>query len=124
MRDFYPKNLFLIDSAGALLTALILGLILPWHKDLFGMPRNVLYFLSSIAFIFFAYSFLCYLLIKHSWKPYLRFIAVANLVYCCITLGIVIFLRTELTIFGWIYFFLEAIVIISLAIFELRSSYT
>jgi hypothetical protein len=42
----------LIDSLGALLSALILGLVLTRWESVFGMPKRVLYFLAAIAAVF------------------------------------------------------------------------
>jgi hypothetical protein len=123
MKEISPKKLFLLDSAGALLTAILLGFILPRWENIFGMSPMVLYFLSFIASIYFVYSFWCYFRLKHNWKPYLKAIALANLLYCGITLGLAVYLRAELTTFGWAYFLLEAVVITSLAIFELKTAY-
>ena len=47
-----PKKLFLIDSLGALISAVMLGLVLTRFEHIFGMPQNVLYFLSFIACTF------------------------------------------------------------------------
>jgi len=84
------KKLFLIDSLGALITALILGFVLTSFEDTFGMPAGILYILSLIAFIYSIYSSLCYLLIKTNFILFLKVIAIANLLYCFITIALVI----------------------------------
>ena len=116
-----PKKLFLVDSLGAILSTFLLAVILVRFESAFGMPRNVLYFLSIIAFVFAINSFINYLLVKENWKPSLKTIAVANLLYCGITLGLTIYFNKELTSLGLIYFFSELAVIVTLAIIELKA---
>ena len=117
-----PKKLFLIDSTGAFLSAFLLGVVLVSLERTFGMPRNVLYFLSVSACIFGIYSLMCYVLLKEHWKPYLQMIAFANLLYCCLTIGLVIYWSKELTNLGLLYFLSEIGVVITLAIVELKTA--
>lgn len=118
-----PRNLFLADSLGALLSAILLGLVLARFESIFGMPQKVLYVLSSIAFVFCIYSFLCFLLLKENWRPFLKIIGIANLLYCFLTLGLVIYLYQELTVLGITYFALELIVILVLISIELKTAF-
>ena len=114
------KTLFLIDSLGALLSTFLLGAVLVRFESTFGMPREELYFLSVLTCILGIYSFMCYLLIRKNWKPYLKIIAFANLIYCCLIIGLVIYLNKELTNVGQVYFISEVSVIITLAFVELN----
>jgi len=116
-----PRRLFLIDSLGALLTALMLGLVLSSFVPVFGMPRAVLYPLSLIAVGFAVYSFFCYRRFPTNWPPFLRGIAVANLFYCCLTLGLVFYYYEQLTVLGGLYFLGEIIIVVSLAVGELKT---
>jgi len=118
----HPKKLFLIDSIGALSSAFLLGVVLVHFESSFGMPRKELYMLSIAACAFAVYSFTCYLLIKENWSPYLRIIAIANLLYCCVTIGLVICLHQQITTLGWLYFVSEIIVIVCLAFVELQTA--
>ncbi len=113
------KRLFLIDGSGAFLTAFFLFAILVRFEDSFGMPRRILYFLSFVACIYTIYSFSCYFLIFNKWRPFLKAIILANIIYCFITIGLVIYFYQNLTILGLIYFFLEVIVMSSLIFLEL-----
>lgn len=117
-----PKKLFLIDSLGGLLSAIMLGFVLVRFENTFGMPHQVLYILARLAFIFFIYSLLCFLSKMRNWRPYLKFIAICNLMYCGLTIGLVIYLYQELTILGLLYFVIEILVITFLAIIELRTA--
>ena len=113
------KRLFLIDGSGAFLTAFFLFAILATFENSFGMPRRILYFLSFVAFIYTIYSFSCYFFIDNNWRPFLKAVMLANTIYCCITIVLVIYFYQSLTILGLIYFLLEVIVMTGLIFLEL-----
>ncbi|AHM62826.1 hypothetical protein D770_22905 [Flammeovirgaceae bacterium 311] len=117
-----PRKLFLIDSLGGLLSAIMLGLILTRFENTFGMPEEVLYPLAFMACIFFTYSFICFLSKTANWRPYMKIIAITNLMYCCLTIVLIIYLYQKLTVLGLMYFILEIIVITVLAIVELKTA--
>lgn len=119
-----PRNLFLIDSMGALVSAALLGLVLANFEDIFGMSQKVLYPLAFTACGFALYSMLCFLIQPKNWRLYLKIIAIVNLLYCGLTLGLVIDRRAELSVFGWMYFVGEVVVVASLAMIELKMSKT
>lgn len=116
------RKLFLLDSAGALLTAVLTGFVLVSMQSIFGMPRKPLLFLSSIAFMFSVYSLLCYFFVRKWPAPFLKMIAFMNFLYCCLTLALVVYHRDLVTIWGWLYFLGEAVVIISLVMLERRKA--
>ena len=116
-----PKKLFLIDGIGGVLTAFFLGVVLPAFEDSFGMPITILYYLSSIACVYAIYSISCYILLANNWRPYLKAIAFANLLYCCVTIVLVYYFYEKLTIWGLTYFVLELMVISSLIIIERKA---
>ncbi|MEK6478107.1 hypothetical protein WJR50_11250 [Catalinimonas sp. 4WD22] len=117
-----PKNLFLMDSMGALLTALMLGFVLTSFENVFGVPTRILYILSVLAFSYSVYSFVCFLKVKEKWRLFLKGIAVANIMYCFLTIGLVIYLRSALTNLGITYFLLEVMIILGLVVIELRKA--
>ena len=113
-----------MDSLGALLSALTLGLILTKFENIFGMPPKVLYFLSFMAGMFSIYSFLCFFLYKtKNWRPYMKIIGMANLVYCAVTIVLIIYLYHKLTVLGLGYFIFEMSVIIVLGVLELKTAF-
>lgn len=115
-----PKQLFLVDSLGALVSAFMLGVVLVTLEEMIGMPRQVLYMLSLIACFFFVNSLWCFLRSQENWRPRMKLVAVFNLMYCCLTAGLVIYLYQKLTIWGIIYFVVEKIIVVPLAILELK----
>ena len=106
-----PKRVFLIDACGALITATSLLGILAQLEYLFGMPRDVLFVLSGIAFCLFLYSIICYRFINTNWKSFLKLLILFNFSYILVTLGMIIKYKAELTIIGLIYFIIELILI-------------
>jgi hypothetical protein len=116
--EIQPQKLFLVDSLGALLSAILLGLVLIRFENTFGMPQNVLYALAVIPCIFSIYSFLCFLRKTAHWRTCMKIIATANLLYCCLTVGLMVCFYERLTVLGLIYFVLEIIIVISLAVIE------
>ena len=115
-----PKKLLLLDGFGALLSAFLLGVVLVKLEHLVGMPRNVLYFLAFLPCLFALYDFVCYFQNTKNSRTYLKGTAIANLLYCCISLACVLFFWQELTILGHLYFWLELIIVAVLAVFELK----
>ena len=115
-----PNHLFLADAIGALLTAILSGVILVKLEYLFGMPTKVLYGLSILASIFAIYSFLCFLFAKKNWSIYLIIIAIANIFYCCITSILVIYYFDNLTLLARLFFPLDIMTILIVVYFELR----
>jgi hypothetical protein len=116
-----PKRLFLIDSSGAFLTAFLLGIILTRLEEDFGMPRKIVKPLSVVACIYSIYSICCYFFAGRNWRPFLKVIAIANLLYCFITIASVILFYQALTILGVTYFLGEIIIIGCLVCIELLS---
>ena len=119
---FNPRTLFIIDGFGALLSAFLLGVVLTRFESAFGMPRKVLYFLAFLPCIFAIYDFSCYLRIRGNWGRFLRAIAIANLIYCGISIGFVWHHYQKLTNLGLIYFLTELAIVLLLAGIELRTA--
>jgi hypothetical protein len=118
-----PKKIFLIDSLGAAITALTIGVVLVQFQAHIGMPTSILHRLAWVAVGLTLYSGLCYYLMPHKWQILMKIVALANLAYCGLTLGLVIYLWQSLQGLGITYFLLEIAVIVALATVELRTAY-
>lgn len=118
----HPRQLFLIDSIGAMLTATLLAMVLARLEGIFGMQPAPLYILAAIAGLFAVYSMGCYLLKPANWRPFLKAIALANLAYCCFTLVLVFFFVPGVTAFGIAYFVGEGLIVGALVFLELRTA--
>jgi CHASE2 domain-containing sensor protein len=117
-----PKKLFLIDSSGAMVTAFLSGVILVRFEEFFGMPRKVLLFMSLLAAVYAVYSMGCFLYAGLHWRPLLNTIAVANLVYCFITVAFIFLFFRDLTTLALTYFFLEMLIVGILVFIELKAA--
>lgn len=114
----HPRKIFLIDGTGACLSALFLLLLL-W-SNLSGMPERELFFLACTAGVFAVYSFCYYLFVRDKWRRYLKNIILANVLYCLVTIGLVVYYYEMLTPIGIAYFLGEVVVIGVLVRFEAK----
>ncbi len=115
-----PRTLFLIDGLGVALTVFSLFFVLRNYYDYFGIPTNILTYLSVIGLVYCASSISCYFLLKDYWAPYLTIIASSNFLYCILTITFLHSYYNDLTQIGLIYFLCEILIIILLAYIELR----
>ncbi|MBV6655542.1 MAG: hypothetical protein KI786_17360 [Mameliella sp.] len=120
LMNYSAKNIFLIDSLGALTTGVLLSQVLTRFVPYFGMPSKVLWVLAAIAFGLAIYSMLCHWLIEDRVKPFLTIIMVANASYCITTFGLMILFSDQLTWLGIGYFAGEIVIIILLLLIEYR----
>ena len=114
-----PKKLFQIDGLGAILSAILLGIILVRFERFFGIPVSTLYFLASLPIFFAIYDFYSYFRIDKNLGKYLKIIGITNLIYCFLSIGLAVFHREEITNLGWAYILIEILIVSSLAIIEL-----
>jgi len=119
-----PKVLFLIDSLGAMLTAFFLLLILRNFNEYFGMPETILTYLAGIAACFCVYSICCFFFLTNYWSSFIYGIVVANLLYCVVTMALLIIYNAQLTIIGTIYFLLEIAIILGIVYVEFNVAKT
>ncbi len=117
-----PRTLFVIDGLGALVSALFLGIIWVYFESLIGMPRNTLYLLASFPIIFAILDVFSYFQHPSSWKSLLRIIAFANILYTCISLWMLFLHAAQLTIWGYLYFIGEIIILAVLIIVEFSAA--
>ncbi len=107
-----PKTIFLIDGLGAILSAFLLGVVLIHYQELIGMPEKVLYFLAFIPCLFIIYSFSCFFFLRDNWRSFLKYIALANFLYCILSIAMMMVHRDSLTTLGYTYFVIEIIVVL------------
>lgn len=118
-----PRRLFLLDGLGACVTAMLLAGILIPFQEFFGMPLSALKILLLVALVFAFYSLSCFFFLKKNWQIFLRIIAIANSLYCCLTAFFVIFYFERLTVLGLCYFLVEMVLILSLDFLEMKTAY-
>lgn len=115
-----PHALFLVDGVGALVTAVLVGVVLPTLGEHIGTPRPVLRVLALTAAVFAAYSLACAATRPTRWPGYLRGIALANAGYCLVTAALLVRFSATLHALDWLYFVGEIVVVSALATLELR----
>ena len=118
--DENPRMLFAIDGVGAILSAFLLGVILVKFESIFGIPSRTLYLLASFPILFGMYDFYCYRDKKDQSGPYLKGIAIANFLYCLLSISVAFYHFSTITYLGWTYILLEVLIVITLALFEFK----
>ncbi|SDC29180.1 hypothetical protein SAMN05421749_10425 [Acinetobacter marinus] len=114
----HPQKLFWIDGLGAIISVCMIGVVLVELQVLVGIPKSTLYLLALFPCIFATYDFYCYYVRHHHLHDQLYIIATMNLFYCCLSLAVAIYHRSQITCLGWIYVLAEISVITVLARFE------
>lgn len=121
-QNLNSKALFLIDGIGAVISAIMLGLVLPSLNHLIGMPLHILQYLAIAACLFATYSLACYKASPNRWHQYLRLIGMINLIYCAVSLGLVFYYFPQLSKLGLAYFIIEKLIVFPLALIEIKAS--
>lgn len=119
MENFRRKNIFLIDAVGATVSILCLYFLYSF-EELFGMPQRVSSIFICIAIVLSIYSFTCYFINMRNWRLYLVIIAILNISYCLFTIFQIFQNSNSITLLGYIYFIVELLIILTLAIYELK----
>ena len=115
-----PGKLFLIDGTGAILSAILLGVVLVQLERFFGIPKSMLYLLALLPCIFAVYDFYCYYRVKNRLGQYLKGIAFLNLGYAGLSLALAFYHSDVITNVGWSYVLVEISIIVILASVELN----
>lgn len=87
-----------------------------------GAPAFIVRYLSIIAFSLAIYSGSVYFFAKNRLDLFLKIIATCNLLYCCLTLGVVAYFFQELPALAVVYFIAEILVVTGLAMLELKTA--
>jgi len=115
-----PRRLLALDAAGAFLTASVHGVVLPRFAYALGIPAPVFRWLAVVAAAYCVYSSLVALANPRWWVPAVRVIAMANALFVAATLALVVSFRDQVTGLGVAYVFVEAVVVLGIALFEWR----
>lgn len=117
-----PKNVFLTDCIGGMVSVLYHGYFLVNLVKLIGMPVLTLKCLAFTACGFALYSFACFLFSGTKWRLLMKIVASANLIYCTFTLGLLFYFSSTITVLGIILFGVEIAVISMLAYAEWKKA--
>ncbi|WP_020535928.1 hypothetical protein [Lewinella cohaerens] len=117
-----PRKLFLVDGLGAMLSAFLLGVVLVEFEEYFGIPRPTLYTLALLPCLFASYDFFCYQKKNRNIAPLLKGIALLNISYCLLSIGLAIYHYERITYLAWGYILIEVLIVMTLAMIELKVS--
>ncbi len=117
-----PRKLLLLDGAGALLSAIMLGGVLVYFQQYIGMPKSILFALGAAAVCFSSFSLSSYYMKSVNPKRSLKTIGLVNIIYCIVSLAIVIIYYEQLTLLGLGYFIIEKTIVLPLAFIEIRTA--
>lgn len=104
-----------IDLAGALVSALLLGLVLPRWEEVFGLPPWLCYGLAALPVVFALVDAYALTRSPSTHRPWLRRVAALNLSYCLLSLVLAAVHAASLTVWGWAYIVGEVLIVASLA---------
>lgn len=110
-----PRRAFAIDGAGALLSAVTLGLVLPRFSGALGMAPDALQTLASFALLLSAYDAANLVLPPRRWQRALRVLAAGNASYPVITLAVLGRDDVAITGLGATYVALELAIVLGLS---------
>ena len=112
------RGIFLLDGVGAVLSALLLGIVLPAIQPWLGVPLRMLYGLALLPVVYAIYSFGCYAFADHRNPRWLLGIMSANAAYCVLTMSLLVVHAADLTLLGFVYFACDAVVILAVVTLE------
>lgn len=112
------RRVFLVDAFGALISAVLLGIVLPFFQKYIGLPNRLLILFALMACLIFLYSL--FFTIKPPTKPlvFIKTIALVNFSYCILTISTLLYYLAELQFIGLIYFSGEILVLLFLIRWE------
>ena len=117
-----PKNLFIVDGLGALLSSFLLGVALVKFQEYFGIPVPTLYFLAVLPLFFVLYDFYSYIKPATHSGRLLRILSYVNVSYCVLSLGLAFYHFKVVTLLGWVYILVEIAIVLFIAIIEFKVS--
>ncbi len=116
----HPRQLFLVDGIGAVVSALLWGVVgvrvAPWV----GIPVPTMLLLALLPGLFSVYDFYHFFQRNQAVRVPLRGIAAMNVGYCGLSAVLAIYHYETLTTWGWAYIGAELIIVLALARLEYR----
>ncbi|GAB5423900.1 MAG: hypothetical protein Crog4KO_10470 [Crocinitomicaceae bacterium] len=117
-----PIKPLIIDAVGAFVSFVLLGFVLPRFESLFGLSKLIFWMLSIPPAFFLVFDLFALLRWRNKLGQALRTIATLNVLYCITSLTVAFLHIQELTTLGWIYIFVEVIIVLLLSRLEWKAS--
>lgn len=118
---YQPKQLYLLDGFGALLSAFFLGVILVQFERHIGLTKETLYLLAVFPIFFLIIDYCFYLNNSLNDIIKLKIICFLNLAYCAYSFWVILNNQGTLTKLGNIYFVLEIFIILVVILLEVKA---
>ena len=118
----HPRQLFLVDGAGAVLSALMLGVVLIRLESFFGVPPRMLLILATFPALFALYDLGCFVRNPRSPVTPLRIIGMLNLFYVLISVISMAYHAGSILLPGWISLISEVLIVTAIGFAELHIS--
>lgn len=115
-----PRQVFLIDSLGAMFSALGLLIILNFLNGYVRLTPKTLRVFLLLAGAFCLYSAACFLFIRKNHRFFILIIGIANLFYCFLITGTIILHFDGLNLLSLAYFVSEVVIIAGLVCIEIN----
>lgn len=112
----HPRRLIRLDAAGAFISAVSNGLVLPFFTDKLGVPAEMLHTLSGMATAVFIIGF--FKGAGDAEPGFLRVLTVLNVSYCVLVLWLTLTHAAAITDLGWLVLGGEVVIVLSLAAIE------
>lgn len=113
------RKVFLLDSAGALLSFLLLYFVLKPNSNIVGLPEDKINILAYAALFFCVFSFLCYNIVNIK-RNGLLLVVLMNSLYALFTLVLLFIYQSEIKTLGWLYFIIELVVLVIIIQIEIK----
>ena len=117
-----PRRLLAIDAAGALLSAVSLGVVAPLWSNQLGTTPQVLHQLAVLPLLYLLIDALALRSVLLPQRAALCLVGLGNALYPLAAGHLLHHVGVPLTLWGWGYFGLECVVVCTLAVIELRAA--
>lgn len=111
LETYNPRNIFILDGAGAILSAFFLGIVLVKYQHLVGIPVSTLKLLAIIPLGFLLVDIVGWIGFDKIGKHVLKLIMLLNVLYCVFSISAAYSHQSVVTVLGWTYIIVEVLVV-------------
>lgn len=111
MKSIGARTWFIIDAIGAALSAIMLGLMLPYYQRFLAIPNGILEILVLPPVLFLLFDLVVLFLKPNQLKPYLFVVALFNAAYVLLSLILLGLHAADIQLFAFLYFAGELLIV-------------
>lgn len=126
MKNYFiqnPKRIILLDGVGAAFSLLVLLVLFFFFQEEVGFSNDVFLLLIITAVSIVAFDAFCYFHVDPPYQRYILVMALSNVAYSVFTAVGLVYHADQISLFTWIYFSLEIIILAFLVSLELRVAF-